>query len=79
MNGHRIHKDLQKHSAHWNKKWNTKYLRKSENHTNALAVIHEPTFIEYVHLLQILQIKYNKVVKKWGVFDTKYEIKLGFV
>jgi hypothetical protein len=26
------------HSAQWNKKWNTKYVRKSENHTNALAV-----------------------------------------
>jgi hypothetical protein len=36
---HGIHEDLQMNTVHGEiKKWNTKYLRKLENHTNALAV-----------------------------------------
>jgi hypothetical protein len=36
---HRINEDLQMNTVHSEiKKWNAKYLRKLENHTNALAV-----------------------------------------
>jgi hypothetical protein len=39
VNNHRIHEDLQMNTMLSEiKKWNTKYLRKLENHTNALAV-----------------------------------------
>jgi hypothetical protein len=39
INNHRIHEDLQMNTVLSEiKKWNTKYLRKLENHTNALAV-----------------------------------------
>jgi hypothetical protein len=39
MNNHRIHEDLQMNTMLSEiKKWNTKYLRKLENHTNALEV-----------------------------------------
>jgi hypothetical protein len=39
INSHRIHEDLQMNTVLSDiRKWNTKYLRKSENHTNALAV-----------------------------------------
>jgi hypothetical protein len=40
INNHRIHEDLQMNTvlSEKKKKWNTKYLRKSENCTNALAV-----------------------------------------
>jgi hypothetical protein len=31
-------KSTNEHSAQWNKEWSTKYLRKLENHVNALAV-----------------------------------------
>jgi hypothetical protein len=38
-NNHRIHEDLQMNTVLSEiKKWNAKYLRKFENHTNALAV-----------------------------------------
>jgi hypothetical protein len=39
INNHRIHEDLQMNTVLSEiNKWNTKHLRKSENHTNALAV-----------------------------------------
>jgi hypothetical protein len=39
INNHTIHEDLQMKTVYSEiKKWNTKYLRKLENHTNALAV-----------------------------------------
>jgi hypothetical protein len=39
INNHRIHEDLQMNTVLSGiKKWNTKYLRKLENQTNALAV-----------------------------------------
>jgi hypothetical protein len=39
INNHRIHEDLQmKAVLSEMKKWNTKYLRKLENHNNALPV-----------------------------------------
>jgi hypothetical protein len=39
LNNHRIHEDLQMNTVLSEiKKWNTKYLRKLENHTNALVV-----------------------------------------
>jgi hypothetical protein len=39
INNHRIHEDLQMNTVLSEiKKWNTKYLRNLENHTNALAV-----------------------------------------
>jgi hypothetical protein len=39
INNHRIHEDLQMNTVISDtKKWNIKYLRKLENHTNALAV-----------------------------------------
>jgi hypothetical protein len=37
-NNHRIHEDLQMNTVLRNKKWNAKYLRQLENHTNVLAV-----------------------------------------
>jgi hypothetical protein len=38
INNHRVHNGLQMNTVLGEiKKWNTKYLRKSENHTNALA------------------------------------------
>jgi hypothetical protein len=39
VNNHRIHEDLQMNTVLSEiKKWSTKYLRKLENHTNAIAV-----------------------------------------
>jgi hypothetical protein len=39
MNNYRIHEDLPMNTVLSEiKKWNTKYLRKLENHTNAVAV-----------------------------------------
>jgi hypothetical protein len=39
VNNHRIHEDLQINTVlSETKKWTTKYLRKLENHANALAV-----------------------------------------
>jgi hypothetical protein len=38
INNHRIHEDLRMNTVLSEIKWNTRYLRKLENHINALAV-----------------------------------------